>query len=118
MRDHQDNTRLTDLWLPEWRCLPSHVAVADNASLKPAIESVPERLEPAAVGKLLAFRFGIDLFNAGFFWEAHEVWEPVWMALPPNSRERIALKALTQAANSQAVYRKGNNFAWLNLYRP
>lgn len=24
------------------------------------------------------YRYGADLFNAGFFWEAHEAWEGVW----------------------------------------
>ncbi|TGQ49534.1 DUF309 domain-containing protein, partial [Mesorhizobium sp. M1C.F.Ca.ET.210.01.1.1] len=26
------------------------------------------------------FRWGIDLFNHGYYWEAHEAWEPLWHA--------------------------------------
>lgn len=26
------------------------------------------------------YLFGIDLFNHGYFWEAHETWETVWLA--------------------------------------
>ncbi|MET2831203.1 DUF309 domain-containing protein [Mesorhizobium shangrilense] len=27
-----------------------------------------------------AFRWGSDLFNHGYYWEAHEAWEPLWHA--------------------------------------
>jgi len=26
------------------------------------------------------YLYGVDLFNAGFYWEAHEAWEGVWKA--------------------------------------
>ncbi len=26
------------------------------------------------------YLYGVDLFNAGYWWEAHEAWEPVWLA--------------------------------------
>lgn len=26
------------------------------------------------------YRYGIDLFNHGYWWEAHEAWETVWLA--------------------------------------
>jgi uncharacterized protein len=47
-----------------------------------------------------AFAFGVDLFNHGFFWEAHEVWEAVWMTAAPNSARRQALRALIQMTNA------------------
>jgi len=42
---------------------------------------------------------GLALYRSGYFWEAHEAWEPVWMAAAPNSRERAFLQALIQLAN-------------------
>ena len=39
---------------------------------------------------------GIDLFNHGFFWEAHEVWEQTWKASVSNERE--LLQGLIQLA--------------------
>lgn len=42
---------------------------------------------------------GLSLYRAGFFWEAHEAWEPLWLAAAPNSRERAFLQALIQLAN-------------------
>ncbi len=31
------------------------------------------------------YLFGIDLHNAGYFWEAHVWWEAVWKATPKNA---------------------------------
>jgi hypothetical protein len=28
-----------------------------------------------------AFLYGVDLFNAGFYWESHEQWEAIWHAV-------------------------------------
>lgn len=109
--------RYTEIELPHWRCLPAHVAAADQGRLKPVVASVPERLGLPEVPDILAFRFGIDLFNTGFFWEAHEVWEPVWMALPPNSAERTACRSLIQGANACLKLRYGWNNAFSKLTR-
>jgi predicted metal-dependent hydrolase len=40
-------------------------------------------LKPSTPGDSLRcreFLVGIDLFNAGYYWEAHEVWESLWHA--------------------------------------
>lgn len=47
-----------------------------------------------------AFQAGLDFLEAGFFWEAHEVLEPVWMNAPANSAERFLVQALIQLANA------------------
>ena len=43
---------------------------------------------------------GWQFMDAGYFWEAHEVLEPVWMALPEWSVERRFVQAAIQAANA------------------
>ena len=48
-----------------------------------------------------AFQTGLKFLQSGWFWEAHEVLEPVWMAAPPNSRERLFVRALIQLANAR-----------------
>ena len=42
---------------------------------------------------------GLALYRSGYFWEAHEAWEPLWLEARPNSRERAFLQALIQLAN-------------------
>lgn len=44
------------------------------------------------------YRWGLDLFNHGFAWEAHEAWELQWAASPPGSVERARLAGLIQLA--------------------
>lgn len=50
---------------------------------------------------------GLWFLAHGFFWEAHEVIEPVWMALPPNSAERRMAQAVIQLANGALKLRMG-----------
>jgi hypothetical protein len=47
-----------------------------------------------------AFKHGIFYLEEGYFWEAHEVFEPVWMALPHDSEERRFVQGLIQLANA------------------
>ena len=41
---------------------------------------------------------GIDLFNTGYYWEAHEAWENVWNALGREGLEADLLKGLIKLA--------------------
>lgn len=52
---------------------------------------------PQALGAA-GFAFGIDLFNAGFLWEAHEVWEPLWRELSVDAPAARGLRGLIQVA--------------------
>jgi hypothetical protein len=42
--------------------------------------------------------YGIDLFNAHYFWEAHEAWEGLWAAMPRDSESALLLQGLIQIA--------------------
>jgi hypothetical protein len=53
------------------------------------------------------FRFGIDLFNHGFPWEAHETWEPLWFAAPRDRPERPLLQGLIHAAAAAVKAKAG-----------
>lgn len=48
----------------------------------------------------VTYLYGIDLYQSGFFWEAHEVWEPVWLRSAGNSRERLLVQGLIQLSNA------------------
>jgi hypothetical protein len=53
------------------------------------------------------FRYGVDLFNHGFPWEAHEAWEPLWFAAPRERPERALLQGLIHAAAAVVKARAG-----------
>ncbi|MEC7765303.1 MAG: DUF309 domain-containing protein [Pseudomonadota bacterium] len=42
---------------------------------------------------------GLAQYRAGYFWEAHEAWEPVWMQAAPNSEHKALVQAAIQLAN-------------------
>jgi uncharacterized protein len=60
------------------------------------------------------FLQGIAHFNAGEFFEAHEVWEELWMECP--SAERRFVQALIQAAVAVYHYNRGNHAGASRLF--
>ena len=54
--------------------------------------------DPAAWRVLDDWLYGVDLFNAFFFWEAHEEWEGLWAAQPRSSPAAQTLQGLIQLA--------------------
>ncbi len=44
------------------------------------------------------YLYGIDLFNAAYFWEAHESWEAVWHAVGRDSTEGLFLQGMIQGS--------------------
>lgn len=47
------------------------------------------------------YLYGIDLFNAGFYYEAHEVWEELWFETGKTSPEGQFLQALIQLSAAE-----------------
>ena len=56
-------------------------------------------LDASQLSQSAAFLVGLDYLRAGYYWEAHELFEPVWMVLPNPSRERAFVQGLIQIAN-------------------
>lgn len=44
------------------------------------------------------YLFGVDLYNAGFLWEAHEAWESLWHAARHDALQAEFLQGLIQCA--------------------
>jgi len=53
------------------------------------------------------FLYGVDLFNHGYYWEAHEAWEGLWRAAP-DERARAMLHGLIKLAAAGVKLRAGN----------
>lgn len=51
---------------------------------------------------------GIDLFNAGYYWEAHEAWEGLWNACGRTGATATFLQALIALAAAGVKMRQGN----------
>lgn len=71
----------------------------------------PERHRPWVPEQwptLQAYLRGVDLFNRWYFWEAHEAWEPLWRAQPPQSEPARFVQGLISTAAALLKLRMGN----------
>jgi hypothetical protein len=55
-----------------------------------------------------AYLDGVDLFNHGFYWEAHETWESLWHAAGRGGPTGAWLKGLIKLAAAGVKAREGN----------
>ena len=51
--------------------------------------------------------FGVDLFNAHYFWEAHEAWEGLWVAMERSSAAAVFVQGLIQISAALLKARLG-----------
>jgi hypothetical protein len=65
-------------------------------------------VDPADWRTSAAFCYGVDLFNAGYPWEAHEAWEDLWRAYPGGAPAGIMLTGLIKLAAAGVKARVGN----------
>ena len=72
---------------------------SDDDDIHRVAAAAPDPTDPLSWADNAAWLAGIRLYAAGYFWEAHEVWEPVWMRARPNSRERLLVQGVIQLAN-------------------
>ncbi len=54
-----------------------------------------------------AFLFGLDLFNHGYYWEAHETWEALWHACGRRGTVANFIKGLIKLAAAGVKAREG-----------
>ena len=72
---------------------------------------LPDRPNPAVEDQwqeCQSYLYGIDLFNHGYYWEAHEAWEGLWHACGRRSRMATFLKGLIKLAAAGVKARQGN----------
>lgn len=68
---------------------------------------LPPPLEPTRWQESRAYLHGIDLFNHGYYWEAHEVWEGLWRAAGRAGPTADFLKGLIKLAAAGVKVRQG-----------
>jgi uncharacterized protein len=67
----------------------------------------PPPVDPARWWESPDYLFGIDLFNFGFYWEAHEAWEGLWHAAGRSGEVADFLKGLIQMTAAGVKVRQG-----------
>lgn len=97
--------------LPPYSYVPGHTPhpVSDPAGHcygRP--ETSAPALDPADWCESDAYCFGVDLFNHGYYWEAHEAWEGLWLTAGRRGPVGDWLKALIKLAAAAVKAREGN----------
>ncbi len=101
--------------LPTHAYIPGKTPRHPEGSFDHIRETVSDTLTPEVLAQSQAFLVGLRYLEMGFFWEAHEVFEPVWMALPENGDHRCLVQALIQFANAQLKLEMGRPKAAIRL---
>jgi hypothetical protein len=70
---------------------PTADPAGHSYGIKPA---VPPKPEPERWQQCCPYLYGLDLFNAGFYWESHVAWESLWFACGRKGVVADFLKAL------------------------
>lgn len=96
--------------LPPTRYIPGHSPrpnqdVSDDSGMAPEASEPPD---PERWQACEAYLYGIDLFNHGYYWEAHEVWEELWQACGRRGVTATFLKGLIALAAVGLKLRTGN----------
>src|SRR5437016_2466045 len=72
-----------DVPFPPYAFVPGRTPhpVADPAGHSFGVEPSPtERLDPDRWLRSRTYLYGLDLFNAGYYWESHVEFESLWLA--------------------------------------
>ncbi len=78
--------------------LPHPTSHPDGHSFSSAPETPAEYLEPRRWRENDDYLFGVDLYNHGYLWEAHEVWEGLWHRAKHDPVQADLLQGLIQCA--------------------
>lgn len=89
-----------DIPLPPHAYVPGRNARHEEEIFAAIHDSVRDGMGVGELTGTLAWRAGWHYIQQGYFWEAHEALEPVWMALPEGGAERQFVQAVIQTANA------------------
>ncbi|GAA6160012.1 hypothetical protein NBRC116589_21860 [Ruegeria sp. HU-ET01832] len=102
-----------DFWPPH-AYVPGQTARHPEGLFDPLKTGLSD-VAPSDLVDTSAWTSGLAFLNEGYFWEAHEVLEAVWLACPPNSPERLMVQAVIQYANACLKGRMGQPRAMARL---
>ncbi len=87
-----------EIW-PELAYVPGRTPRHPEGTFDAVRDTARAGMTPQQLSECTAFRLGLRYLETGYYWEAHELFEPVWMVLPKASPERQFVQCLIQIAN-------------------
>jgi hypothetical protein len=106
-----DRPRYSTTPLPPYSYVPGfapHPVSDPHGHMHGRPHAAPPPLDPDRWQASEAYRYGVDLFNQGFYWEAHEAWESLWHVAGRRGLVATWLKGLIKLAAAAVKLREGN----------
>jgi predicted metal-dependent hydrolase len=103
--------RYTTLPFPSFSYIPKLHIHPEKLSEKPHIPLLPELTEKFSVHSwknCTNYLYAIDLFNYGYYWEAHEVLEKLWLSAGKKSPEGIFVQGIIQVSVAMLKWSQSN----------
>jgi len=101
--------------LPPFAYVPGESKRHDENTFDAIRNSVAAGMSESELTDSTAFKAGLLFLQHGYYWEAHEVLEAVWMVAAPNSAARSLVQGLIQVANAKLKARMGRASACVRL---
>lgn len=90
-----------DIALPPHAYVPGKTPRHEEQTFDKIKSTIPSEFDPSLIAQSPAFFAGVLFLENGFFWEAHEVLEPLWILCPANAPEKAFLQGIIQVANAK-----------------
>ena len=94
------------MWPHPVREPSGHMHRREHAPNKMSLPADPEA-RAVQISKSTDWLYALDLFNHGFYWEAHEQWEEFWNALGRTSPDALFTQGLIHVAAACVKAREG-----------
>ncbi len=88
---------------------PHPTRTPDGHSFLKKDDPKPQPIDPTSWQESRTYRRGIELFNAGYYWEAHEEWEGLWHSLGRKGPIADLIKALIKLGAAGVKIREGQS---------
>lgn len=95
--------------LPPYAFVPGHWPHPQRDAAGHSVgtpEAQPAPLVPSAWQDAPDYLWGLDLFNHGYYWEAHEAWEGLWIAAGRHGPVAELLQGLIKLAAGALKWRQ------------
>lgn len=104
----------------DWR--PPHPYVPGKSKRHPQhlfefLKADVDNLKVEELPDTCAWQYAEIFYQEGYFWEAHELLETVWLTCPPNSAEKIYVQGKIQSANAKLKQCMGQHKAAAKLLK-
>ncbi|WP_025897008.1 DUF309 domain-containing protein [Sneathiella glossodoripedis] len=100
-----------DRWLPEFAHIPGETPRHEEGYFEFLTSTCPQHISFADLQNSNLYTTAVRIGLHRYFWECHELLEPLWMVSKQGSSEKLHLQSLIQLANAGLKARMGRENA-------